>query len=959
MTKPRRFSRTTLPILIAAAVCTVIAAAAPSPHTAPTQASSPAVANPYAPDTPEPGSVEAIAKFTTEPRFGNPWVAYVPDSATVVSPTKYLGHIVGAAGELSSTAKIYGYFRKLAETSPRVRVETIGRSEEGREILLVAVADEAGIRDLDRLKAATAALADPRKTTPEAAEALIASARPIFYFNAALHSTELGSAEMVMELAYRLAVSDQPMIKRIRERVLVLINPVSEPDGRDKQVDWFYRYLKGKTDYERLPPDSPPYWGHYVFHDNNRDAHQMALRGSQAVARMFFDYHPTVVHDLHESIPLLQTWNGTGPFNKNLDPILLSEWFSMSLAEVGALTAAGMPGVWTWGFSDGWQHVFLDSIGVNHNSIGRGYETYGNGTAETVERVLRPDEERYVGRPVTSQEWYRPLPPPRKFQWSLRNNTNYMESGCLAALDYTAKNAREMLRDFYRKGYNSWQKGVKGRPYGFAIPADQGDRKRVAEMVGLLIAQGIEVGRSAAAFKIAEGEFPAGTYVVRLDQPYRNYAVDLLTPQAFPPDAVYEPYDDVSWSLPVHFGLEAKGIDDAKIAEVALERLEAGFAPAAGRVDGSGPVYLLSDTGQEGLLALRARLAAFRVEIAEKPFKSGDKDYPAGSWIIADQKGLADALNKAAAELALDFASAPAVPGVARHESKLPRLAVWHSWADTQAVGWIRLVLDREKVPYAYIRDEDIRAGRLREKYDVIVFGDNWLNLQGQIHGIDKKWGPLAYTKTEKTPHLGVPDASADITGGIGWTGVAKIEEFLGAGGLLVTLGNGSTLALEGGLVRDVRRRGGAFFTPGSELKVKFVRPDHPLAYGAPEVTSVFRSEFAVYDIARSERDKVVLQWGTKLRKEEREDESPEALAALSKEEREAREKAKKDEVKMLVSGALKGEDDLEGRPAIMDIPVGKGRVIAFNFNPIHRDLNRSDHRFLWNALLNWSALLR
>jgi hypothetical protein len=918
--------------------------------------------DPYAPDRPEPGSVEAIAKFTTEPRFGNAWVAYVPASDTVVSPTSYLGHVVGAAGELSSTAKIYGYFRKLAETSPRVRVETIGKSEEGRDILLVAVADEAGIRDLDKLKAATAALADPRKTSPEAAEALIASSRPIFYFNAALHSTELGSAEMVMELAYRLAVSDRPMIKRIRENVLVLINPVSEPDGRDKEVDWFYRTLKGKTDYDRLPPDSPPYWGHYVFHDNNRDAHQMALQSSKAVAKMFFDYHPTVVHDLHESIPLLQTWNGTGPFNKNLDPILLSEWFAMSLAEVGSLTAAGMPGVWTWGFSDGWGHVFLDSIGVNHNSIGRGYETYGNGTAETVERVIRPDEERYVNRPVTSQEWYRPLPPPRKFLWSLRNNTNYMESACLAALDYTSKNAGEMLRDFYRKGHNSWQKGVKGKPYAFAIPGDQGDRRRVAEMIGLLLAQGIEVGRATSAFKVAEGEFAEGTYVVRLDQPYRNYAVDLLTPQAYPSDAVYEPYDDVSWSLPVHFGLEAKRIDDAKVmdkAAVPLIPLAAGFAPAAGKVSGAGPVYLLRDTGQEGLLALRARLAAFRVEIAEKAFKSGDKEYPAGSWILGDQKGLADALKRAAAELAVDFDSAPAVPDAARHESKLPRIAVWHLWTDTQAVGWVRLVLDREKVPYAYIRDEDVRAGRLREKYDVILFGDNWSNLQGQIHGIDKKWGPLAYTKTKETPNLGVPDASADITGGIGWLGMAKLEEFLNAGGLLLTLGNGSTLPLEGGLVRDVRRKGGAFFTPGSELKAKFVRPDHPLAYGLPEMTSVFRSMYPVYDIDRSERAAVVLQWGTKLRKEDREDESPEALAALSKEEREAKEKAKKDEPKMLVSGALKGEDDLEGRPAILDLAAGKGHVIAFNFNPIHRDLNRSDHRLLWNALLNWDYLLR
>ena len=974
MIKPRRLVRTISPVLLIALVSAVIlvAAAAPpgpndhGPKAGPrsvAQAAAPAVQsaaqapakNPYAPDTAEPGSVEAIAKFTTEPRFGNPWVAYLPDSATVPSPAECLGHAVGAAGELSSTTKIYGYFRKLAETSPRVRVERIGKTEEGREILLAAVADEDGIRDLDRLKEAAAALADPRKTTPEAAETLIASARPVYYFNAGLHSTETGSPEMVMELAYRLAVSDQPMIRAIRNQVLVLINPVSEPDGRDKAVDWFYRYLKGKTDFDALPPDSPPYWGFYVFHDNNRDSHQESLQLSKAVGRMFFEYHPTVIHDLHESIPLLQTWNGTGPFNVNIDPILLNEWFAMSLAELGALTSAGMPGVWTWGFSDGWEHVFLDSIGVNHNSIGRGYETFGNGTAETVERILRPNEERYAGRPVTSQEWYRPMPPPRKFMWSLRDNTNYMESGCLAALDYTAKNAKEMLRDFYRKGYNSWQKGVKGGPYAFAIAADQGDRRRVADMVNLLMQHGIEAGRATAAFKVAEGEFPAGTYVVRLDQPYRNYAVDLLTPQVFPPDATFEPYDDVSWSLPVHYGLEAKRIDDAKIKDVPLEALKSGFG-TLGNVNGAGPVFLLKDTGQEGLLALRARLAAFKVEIAEKAFKSGDKDYPAGSWILADQKGLADAVKKASAELSLDFDSAAAAPEAARHESKLPRLAVWHSWADTEAVGWVRFVLDREKVPYAYIRDEDVRAGRLKDRYDVIVFAHNYLDLQDQILGIDKKWGPMAYKKTAETPNLGVPDASDDITGGIGWAGMARLEEYLNAGGVLVTLGNGSAIALQGWLVRDVYPRGGSVFTPGSELKVKFTRPDHPLAYGFPEVTSVFRSMLPMYDIARSERGGVVLQWGTKLRTEDREEEKPDATKATDAAAAPGAP-TKKEEVKMLVSGAIKGEDELEGRPAILDLPAGKGRVVAFLFNPVHRDFNRSDHRFLWNALLNWDYI--
>ena len=142
---------------------------------------------------------------------------------------------------------------------------------EGREILLLAVADETGISSLARLKAATAALADPRKTDPQRAEEIIAGARPIYFINAGLHGDETGEPEAVLELAYRLAVSEQPMIRRIREHVVVLINPVASPDGRAKMADWFYRYLKGRTDYESLPRQSPPYWGHYVFVDANRD----------------------------------------------------------------------------------------------------------------------------------------------------------------------------------------------------------------------------------------------------------------------------------------------------------------------------------------------------------------------------------------------------------------------------------------------------------------------------------------------------------------------------------------------------------------------------------------------------------------------------------------------------------------------------------------------------------------
>ncbi len=896
-----------------------------------------------APDAAEPGSVEAIARFTTDARFVSPWVAYVPDSKAVPSPTRFLGHLVGAPGELSKTAQIYGYFRALAKATPRVHVETIGKSDEGRDILLVAIADEEGIRDLAKLKAATAALADPRRTSQEEAERLIQSARPIYYFNAGLHSSESGSPEMVMELAHRLAVSDQPMIEAIRRNVLVLVNPVSEPDGRDRFVEWFYRYLKGRTDYENLPPISPPYWGHYVYHDDNRDTHQKALQSTRAVHRMFYDYHPTVVHDLHESIALLQTWNGTGPWNPNLDPIVISEFMEMSFEEVRTAAAFGMPGVWTWAFGEGFGHHYMESVATNHNAIGRGYETFGNATAETMERTI--NNRKYLGRPVTGQEWYRPLPPPAKFTWSLRDNTNYMETGCLAILSYAARNGKEMLRNFYRKGYNAWQKGLKQAPYAFAIAADQGDRRRVAQMIDLLRSQGIEVARLSADLTVKDGTFPRGTFIVRLDQPYRNYAVDLLAPQKFPADAEYQPYDDISWALPVHYGLSAVRIDDEAVKSAAVEPVVRDVE-VSGRVAERGDVFVIKDTGQEALFEARARLARFGVSIAEKPFRADATEYPAGSWIIPAQEGLGPALAGLARELALDVDAVASMPDVPRHEAPMPRLAVWHTWADTQDVGWVRLTLDRERIPYTYIRDEDIRAGELKQKFDVILYANTDLPLRDQIHGIDRKFGPIAYTPTAAFPSHGQPDASDDITGGVGWTGMGNLQHFLDEGGLLVTLGNGSALPLEGGLVRGVSAApgGSSVWTPGVELATTFTRSDHPIAYGYPRATSVFRDSMPVYTVRRVDRGWIVLQWGSRPPKEERDDAPGDAAGTKA--------------TPMVVSGGAKGEDTLEGRPAILDLPAGKGRVIAFNFNPQHRDLNRSDYRLLWNAILNWKAIL-
>jgi Zinc carboxypeptidase len=910
--------------------------------------------NQYAPDTPEPGSVEAIARATTEAHFLSPWVSYLPQSSSVVSPQKFLGRIPGAPGEFVDSSKAYAYCRALAASSPRVRAFAIGRSEEGRDIMMLAIADEAGIRDLDRLKAATAALADPRRTDQAAAEQLIATSRPIYYFNAALHSDETGSTEAMLELAYRLAASETPMIQGIRSKLIVLINPVSNPDGRDKVVEWFYRYLKGKTDRASLPRMSPPYWSKYAFVDINRDTHQQTHETTKAVHRMFHEWHPTVVHDLHEGSPFMMTWNGTGPYNPNIDPITYSEFLEMSFHEVQVMTAMGMPGVSTWNFGEAFSHLYLDSVAMNHNSIGRGYETWGNGTAETLQRT--------IPKSALTMEWYRPVPPPSAdVVWSSRDNLNYQETGSLAALNYAANNSKEMLRNFYRKGWDSWRKGLDQAPYAFVIPEDQGDRTRVAQMVGRLLAQHIEVSQSQNAVNLKEGNYPAGSYVVRLDQPYRNYAVDLLTPQNFPKGGG-EPYDDVSWELPAHYHLNAVPIADSSIHDVALTPLKEEPHPT-GNVTGSGPIFTLQDTGQEGLFAARYRLAGYEIEIAEKSFRLGDRDFPAGSWILRAQDGLLPVLRSTAGDLGLDFTSVAAAPDVPRHKTKTPRIGVWVPWADTDSIGWIRYSLDQRKIPYTYIRDEDIRAGALREHIDVLIYGHVDLELAEQIQGLPRVWGPMPFKKTPQTPSFGTPAESDDITGGIGWEGLAKLQSFVNDGGLLVTLGSGSMLALEGGIVRGVRRVSGGVprssagggsdsaaaamesvtRTPGAHVRATFARPDHPIAYGYPVRTTLFRQNFPLYDTPRSwlrmaycttcldgpvDHSAVVLEWGDR------------------------------EGAPLLVSGQVWGPAGLIGRPAILDMPAGKGHVVAFNFNPFHRDLNRGDHRLVWNAIINWQAIL-
>jgi len=275
-----------------------------------------------------------IIEYTTDSRFLPSSVTTIYQNEKIPSPLDHFGSIIGAPGIMHRSSEVYRYFNALADASDNVIMEQAGTSEEGRPINMVTISAASTINNLEHYKGIMARLADPRKLNEEDAEQLTKDGKLVYFLNGAMHSGETGSPEMLMELAYRLATDPSEEIKNILENCIILINPVSEPDGRDKHVDWYYRYFKGRKEFNDGFRHTSPYWGTYVFHDNNRDGLQVSQEITKSIFSIYFDWHPTIMLDLHESIPLLYISTGTGPYNKNVDPITVAEWQTIASHEL-------------------------------------------------------------------------------------------------------------------------------------------------------------------------------------------------------------------------------------------------------------------------------------------------------------------------------------------------------------------------------------------------------------------------------------------------------------------------------------------------------------------------------------------------------------------------------------------------------------------------------------------------
>ena len=513
-----------------------------------------------------------IRELTTEPRFNNELTDHLPADPKVPTPLKVLGYVPGTVGRLSYVADITRYFRALDSASARVKVFDLGTSDEGRPMIVAAIADSATIAQLEHYRAITAALADPRRLTNDSAQRLIAAGKPIYYLSGSIHSPETGSPEMLMELAYRLAVEETPFVRQIRDSVITLITPVTELDGRDRQVD-AYRYRKANKN------NGPGliYWGKYTAHDNNRDGIVMSQVLTRTMMQAFFAWHPTVLHDLHESVPFLYTSTGTGPYNRELDPIVITEWHELAFQEITELTKRGLPGVWTHDFYDGWTPNYMFWVANGHNSIGRFYETYTSRGADC-HTVKLPDRQ-------TSIEWFRPNPPINGVRWCIRNNINYQQSGLLIALNYMARNGHRYLDQFYRKGVRAVERGrAKEGPNAFHIPAIQARPVEAANLVNLLRFHGLEVQRADRAFKAGGVEVAAGDYVIRLDQPYGPLAKTYFSRQDYGADDP-RPYDDTGWTLQLLRNVVLHPITDTTVLHAPLTLMHAA-ARVMGQVSG-------------------------------------------------------------------------------------------------------------------------------------------------------------------------------------------------------------------------------------------------------------------------------------------------------------------------------------------------------------------------------------
>ena len=840
----------------------------------------------------------------------------VPSAAAVPSPGAFLGFEVGADRTLADWSQIGAYFHALDAASPRVTVEEIGKTTDGLPFLLVTITSEANMARLGEIRADNLRLADPRRLEDAEAARLVARGRAIVAMNYGIHSTEVGTTQAAMLVAHHLATAEDEETRTVRDQAVVLMLPSHNPDGTQRVTEW-YRTTLGKP----WEGANPPFLYHrYAGHDNNRDWYMFTQVESRLTVEHVYDrWRPQVVHDVHEMAgrgarlfvpPYLDPWE------PNVDGALVAASNALGADVASRLTTGGRRGIAIHAIYDAWTPA--RAYPHTHGAVRLLSETASAKMATPVE-VKRDDLQPGAGYDPRVRSWNFPEPWPGG-TWRLRDVVDYQVAASLAVAAHAGRNREHWLRTMH--GVNR-RAASRTSPDAFVVPAAQPDPWAAAELLTVLRTGAVEIHRARSAFQAGGRGYAAGAHVIRMQQPFGAFAKQLLERQAYPdlrptPEAPPQrPYDVTAHTLPLLMGVEVFEI--AQPFEAALEIVER-IAPSRGGIALGGVAYLAFGHRSGDLVALgRLLRAGVPVRWTTAPFRDRGRTYPTGTLIAP--ASARPRLAALAAELGLDVRPVRrAAPSLLL---RAPRVGVYQSFVPSMDEGWTRFVLERHaEVAYTTLHDRDVRAGGLRARFDAIVLPDQ---------------PPLQVVGGHAAGAM-----PPEYVGGLGREGVGALKAFVEAGGTLVALDTASAVPIErfdlpvtDALARfhvvsrdpatDLEVAGSAaardeagkpaFFGPGAILSVD-VDLAHPLAAGLDARTPVWFESSPAFEV------------------------KPPAVAV-----------ARYPAANPLLSGWLLGPEHLHGKAALVEVPLGRGRVVLFGFRPQYRAQSRATYAPLLNAL--------
>jgi len=841
--------------------------------------------------------------------------------AQIPKPSDVFGFEPGADFKLANYDQLTDYYQKLDQASDRVKLTEIGKTTLGRPMLLLFVSSAKNIANLDKYRQISQ---DMARAKIDQATAIQNSkdGKAIIWIDGGLHATERAPAQMLPELAYKVATEESDEMQKIRDNVIMLLMPVMNPDGLEIVVDWYKQNLG--SPYETTGP--PILYHHYVGHDNNRDWFMNNMPESYHVNEILYNtWYPQIVYNHHQSSP---AWARiflppfSDPVNPNIHPGTTTGTNLVGTAMANRFAMKKMPGVISHLTFSMWWNGGMRTVPYYHNMVGILTET---GHTTPTPRLYPPDSlPKEIGRgrgkvPSNGTKIFYPYP------WKggeshFRDAVDYTFTASMAVLDLAADRKEEYLYNIYSMGRDAIEANVLEDFYAYVIPADQHDYNEATNLVNILRQGGVEVHEATKDFTAGGKKYKTGSYIAYGAQAFRPYLVDLMEPQNYPDKRAYPggppvpPYDLAGWTLPMQMGLKVDKIGDTFKASTTEITNRATIKE--GKVSKGSFGYSLSANANHSYKAVN-QLLAKGIKIYR--MTEASNDLAPGDFVV---EGGANEVNELASNLGIDFNGLNASPSGTKSELKKPKVGLYKSWMANMDEGWTRWFLTEYNFEWDTLHDEDVRTRNL-DQYTAIIVPDQ--NPERILNGHQ------------------VGNMPEKFIGGLGLAGTLKLQEYVKAGGTLIAFDKASDLFIEqfGLPVKNVVKglSDQKFFIPGSLIKTT-VDTKHPLALGMQsEVAASFNRSRAFKMVVKSNKG----EGGTEY-----------TVAAAPRPDVEVVASYAKDG--LLMSGwALNEKKYIGGKAAMMQVGHGDGNVIIFAFRPQFRGQPRATYKLVFNSIYSGS----